>query len=171
MRVYFTAEEIAAAVERVAAPINDYYRKTPNDKVLVVGVLKGAALFFADLARKLDFPLEFDFVRVASYGDARVSSGTVALTKDVETPLEGRRVLIVEDLVDSGRSLKRLREHFLSRGAAEVCVVALIDKKAKRAVDVSVEWSALEAEDLYLLGYGLDDAESGRNLPDLWVVD
>ncbi len=171
MRVYFTAEEIAAAVERVASQINDYYRKTPNDKVLVVGVLKGAAIFFADLARKLDFPLEFDFVRVASYGDARVSSGTVALTKDVETPLEGRRVLIVEDLVDSGRSLKRLREHFLSRGVAEVCVVALIDKKAKRAVETSVEWSALEAEDLYLLGYGLDDAESGRNLPDLWVVD
>ena len=171
MRVYFTAEEIAAAVERVAAQINDYYRKTPNDNVLVVGVLKGATIFFADLTRKLDFPLEFDFVRAASYGDARVSSGNVALTKDVEAPLEGRRVLIVEDLVDSGRSLQRLREHFFSRGAAEVCVVVLVDKKAKRAVDVSVEWSALEAEDLYLLGYGLDDGERGRNLPDLWVVD
>ena len=171
MRVYFTAEEIAAAVERVASQINDYYRKTSDDRVLVVGVLKGATIFFADLARKLDFPLEFDFVRAASYGDARVSSGTVALTKDVEAPLEGRRVLIVEDMIDSGRSLKRLREHFLNRGAAEVCVVVLIDKKAKRAVETSVEWSALEAEDLYLLGYGLDDGEGGRNLPDLWVVD
>ncbi|MBQ9126923.1 MAG: hypoxanthine phosphoribosyltransferase, partial [Thermoguttaceae bacterium] len=115
--------------------------------------------------------LEIDFVRAASYGDARVSSGTVALTKDVETPLEGRRVLIVEDMIDSGRSLKRLRDHFVSRGAAEVCIVVLIDKKTKRAVDVPVEWSALESEDLFLLGYGLDDGERGRNLPDLWVVD
>ena len=79
--------------------------------------------------------------------------------------------MIVEDLVDSGRSLKRLRDHFISRGAAEVCVVVLIDKKTKRAVETSVEWRALEAEDLYLLGYGLDDGEGGRNLPDLWVVD
>ena len=171
MRVYYSAEEIAVAVERVATEINEYYRKSPNDNVLVVGVLKGAAIFLADLVRKLDFPLEIDFVRVASYGDARVSSGNVVLTKDVETSLEGRRVLIVEDLIDSGRSLQRLREHFLNRGAAEVCVVVLVDKKVKRAVDVSVEWSALEAEDLYLLGYGLDDGESGRNLPDLWVVD
>ena len=171
MRVYYSAEEIAGAVERVATEINEYYRKSPNDNVLVVGVLKGAAIFLADLVRKLDFPLEIDFVRVASYGDARVSSGNVALTKDVETSLEGRRVLIVVDLIDSGRSLQRLREHFLNRGAAEVCVVVLVDNMAKRAVDVSVVWSALEAEDLYLLGYGLDDGESGRNLPDLLVVD
>ena len=171
MKIYFTAEEIAAAVERVASQINGYYPNDNDDKVLVVGVLKGATIFFADLVRKFDFPLEIDFVRAASYGDARVSSGTVALTKDVETPLEGRRVLIVEDLIDSGRSLKRLRDHFLSRGAAEVCIVVLIDKKTKRAVDVPVEWSALESEDLFLLGYGLDDGERGRNLPDLWVVD
>ena len=171
MKIYFTAEEIAAAVERVATQINDYYRKTPNDNILVVGVLKGAAIFFADLTRKFDFPLEIDVVRAASYGDARVSSGTVALTKDVETPLEGRRVLLVEDMIDSGRSLKRLRDHLVSRGAAEVCVVVLVDKKTKRAVDVPVEWSALESEDFFLLGYGLDDGERGRNLPDLWVVD
>lgn len=171
MKIYFTAEEIAAAVGRVASQINGYYPNDNDDKVLVVGVLKGATIFFADLVRKFDFPLEIDFVRAASYGDARVSSGTVALTKDVETPLEGRRVLIVEDMIDSGRSLKRLRDHFLSRGAAEVCIVVLIDKKTKRAVDVPVEWSALESEDLFLLGYGLDDGERGRNLPDLWVVD
>lgn len=171
MKIYFTADEIAAAVGRVASQINGYYPNDNEDKVLVVGVLKGATIFFADLVRKFDFPLEIDFVRAASYGDARVSSGTVALTKDVETPLEGRRVLIVEDMIDSGRSLKRLRDHFLSRGAAEVCIVVLIDKKTKRAVDVPVEWSALESEDLFLLGYGLDDGERGRNLPDLWVVD
>ncbi len=171
MRIYFTAEEIAAAVERVAAKINEYYSNVSGDNVLVVGTLKGATIFLADLARKLDFPLEIDFVRVASYGDARVSSGTVALTKDVETPVEGRRVLIVEDMVDTGRSLKRLRDHFLSQGAAEVCVVALIDKKAKRAVDAPIEWSALEAEDRFLFGYGLDDGERWRNLPDIWAVD
>lgn len=171
MKIYFTADEIADAVGRVASQINGYYPNDNDDKVLVVGVLKGATIFFADLVRKFDFPLEIDFVRAASYGDARVSSGTVALTKDVETPLEGRRVLIVEDMIDSGRSLKRLRDHFLSRGAAEVCIVVLIDKKTKRAVDVPVEWSALESEDLFLLGYGLDDGERGRNLPDLWVVD
>ena len=171
MKIYFTADEIADAVGRVASQINGYYSNDNDDKILVVGVLKGATIFFADLVRKFNFPLEIDFVRVASYGDARVSSGTVALTKDVETPLEGRRVLIVEDMIDSGRSLKRLRDHFLSRGAAEVCIVVLVDKKTKRAVDVPVEWSALESEDLFLLGYGLDDGERGRNLPDLWVVD
>lgn len=171
MRIYFTAEEIAAAVERVAAKINEYYSNVSGDNILVVGTLKGATIFLADLSRKLDFPLEIDFVRVASYGDARVSSGTVALTKDVETPVEGRRVLIVEDMVDTGRSLKRLRDHFLSQGAAEVCVVALIDKKAKRAVDAPIEWSALEAGDRFLFGYGLDDGERWRNLPDIWAVD
>ncbi len=171
MKIYFTADEIADAVGRVASQINGYYSNDNDDKILVVGVLKGATIFFADLVRKFNFPLEIDFVRVASYGDARVSSGTVALTKDVETPLEGRRVLIVEDMIDSGRSLKRLRDHFLSRGAAEVCIVVLVDKKTKRAVDVPVEWSALESEDLFLLGYGLDDGERGRNLPDLWIVD
>lgn len=172
MRIYRSAAEIAAGIEREAAKINEYYRDaTPGSRVLVVDVLKGATIFFADLIRRLKFPLELDFVRATSYGDERVSSGIVRLTKDVETSVVGRRVLIVEDLIDTGRSLAKLRDHFLNAGAAEVCVAVLVAKKKRRAVDVPIEFCVLEAEDVYLVGYGLDDAENGRQLPDLWAVD
>lgn len=172
MKLYRSAAQIAVEIERVAAQINDFYRDaTSENRVLVVGVLKGATIFFADLIRKLTFPLEIDFVRAASYGDERTSSGVVRLTKDVETSVAGRRVLIVEDLIDTGRSLAKLREHFLNDGAAEVCVAVLADKKKKRDVDVPINFRVLEADDLYLVGYGLDDAENGRQFPDLWYVD
>ena len=93
------------------------------------------------------------------------------LTKDVETPLTGRRVLIVEDLVDSGRTLAALRRHFIALGASEVKSAVLVKKLAPRAEDAPVDFYALEAENLYLVGYGLDDAENGRQLPDIWVVE
>jgi len=172
MKLYYTVEQITRAVEDVAQKINaSYADATQNSRVVVVDVLKGATLFFADLIRKLTFPLEIDFIRVSSYGNERSSSGEVRLTKDVEISLEGRRVLIVEDMIDTGRTLDALRRYFLSRGALEVRVVVLIDKRKKRAVDVPIDFHALESNDQYLVGYGLDDGETGRNLPDLWIVD
>ena len=172
MKIYFSAAQIADAVARIAREINAYYAEVgPEERVTVVASLKGAAIFFADLVRKLNFPLEIDFVRATSYGNARESSGDVRLTKDVETPLKGKRVLIVEDLVDSGRTLAALRRHFIALGASEVKSAVLVKKLAPRAEDAPVDFYALEAENLYLVGYGLDDAENGLQLPDIWVVE
>lgn len=172
MKLYYSAEQIARAIEQVAEKINASYDDVSNDSsVVVVAVLKGAAFFFADLTRKLTFPLEFDFIRASSYGNERFSSGEIRLTKDVELSLEGRRVLIVEDVVDSGRTLDALRRLFLSRGASEVRIVVLLNKETKRAIDVPIDFCALKTDNRYLVGYGLDDGEKGRNLPDIWVVE
>ncbi len=172
MKLYKTAEEIAAAVGETAKEINASYAASSDEsRVLVVCVLKGAAFFFSDLARNLTFPFEIDFVRTSSYGSGRRSSGNVRFLKDVETSVEGRRILIVEDIVETGLSLDFLRRHFLERGAADVKIAVLLDKPTKRKVDVPVDFRAFEAPDLYLVGYGLDDAETGRGLPDLWYVD
>ncbi|MBQ9812909.1 MAG: hypoxanthine phosphoribosyltransferase [Thermoguttaceae bacterium] len=172
MKLYKTAEEIAAAVGETAKAINASYAASSDDsRVLIVCVLKGAAFFFSDLARKLTFPFEIDFVRTSSYGSGRQSSGNVKFLKDVEASVEGRRVLIVEDIVETGISLDFLRRHFLERGAADVKIAVLLDKPTKRKVDVPVDFRAFEAPDVYLVGYGLDDAEAGRGLPDLRYVE
>ena len=171
MKIFKNAEEIAAAVRETAQAINAAYGTNPDEsRVLVVCVLKGAAFFFSDLARHLTFSFEIDFVRTSSYGSRRQTSGDVKFLKDVETSVEGRRILIVEDIVETGYSLDFLRRLFLEREAADVKIAVLLDKPTKRKVDVPIDFRTFEAPDAYLVGYGLDDAETGRGLPDLWYV-
>jgi hypoxanthine phosphoribosyltransferase len=150
-RVRVLGEEIAA----------DYAGKD----LLLIGVLKGAFFFLADLMRELDMTCEVDFMAVASYGSSTESSGVVRIIKDLDQPLEGRHVLIVEDIVDSGLTLQYLLRTLEARGPASLAVCALLTKPARRTVDLPVRYTGFEIPDRFAIGYGLDHAERYRNLP------
>jgi len=164
----FSAESISDAVDRLAGRINADYR---DKKVLVVGVLKGCFIFMADLVRKLDIDVELDFVVLRSYGSSSNSSGEVEVIKDLEYPIEGRHVLVVEDIVDTGVTLKYFRDQMRLRGPASVKICALIDKKERREVDIDVDYVGLEMQEGFVVGYGLDCNEFGRHFPDVWIIE
>lgn len=156
--------EIGAQVAALAARISaDYLGR----ELLVVGVLNGAFIFAADLVRHLDLPLQVDFIRVASYGDGTCSSGRICLSKDLESPVAGRHLLVVEDIVDTGLTLAWLRNHLLARGPASLAVCALLDKRERRQVEVAVEYVGFEKVEGFLVGYGLDYQGRYRQLPDI----
>ncbi|MDO4586401.1 MAG: hypoxanthine phosphoribosyltransferase [Planctomycetia bacterium] len=172
MKICICSSEIRAKNEIVAEKINNYYSNQEyQDKVLVVGVLNGAFIFMADLIRLLNFSLETDFVRISSYGNACVSSGHIQFLKDVETSVKGRRILIVEDVIETGQSLAFLRNYFLSSGAKEVKTVVFFNKKVPRTIDVPIDFAAWETKEFrFLVGYGLDYQGGKRELPDLWEM-
>jgi hypoxanthine phosphoribosyltransferase len=136
-----------------------------------VGVLKGAFVFLADLARLLTIPAQIEFVRIASYGSKKESSGEVTVKKDVEIPLEGKDVLVVEDIVDTGLSLQFLMKHLRAHHPASLKVCALVDKKARREVEVQVDYTGFAMADGFIVGYGIDFNEQYRALPEIFVVD
>jgi len=168
LRILYSAEEIAARVGELGRQISRDY--VGRDLVLV-GVLNGAFMLTADLARAISIPLMLDFVRAASYGQATASCGEVRLGKDVELDLTGRHLLLVEDIVDSGRTLARLKEHLLAKGAASVRVCALIDKHERREVAVTVDYPGFSDARGFLVGYGLDHAERHRQYPAIYRVE
>jgi hypoxanthine phosphoribosyltransferase len=133
--------------------------------LLLVGVLKGAVFFLADLMRAIDIPVEVDFMAVASYGSATDSSGVVRIIKDLDTPIEGRHVLIVEDIVDSGLTLQYLMRNLGARNPASLAVCALLTKPERRKVELPIRFVGFEIPDRFAIGYGLDHAERYRNLP------
>ena len=133
--------------------------------LLLVGVLKGAVFFLSDLMRAIAVPCEVDFMAVASYGSATDSSGVVRILKDLDAPLEGRHVLIVEDIVDSGLTLQYLMRTLKGRGPASLEVCALLTKPSRRTVELPVRYTGFEIPDKFAIGYGLDYAERYRNLP------
>ena len=159
--VLLTEAKIKARVEELAAEIaRDYEGKD----LLMVGVLNGAVIFYMDIMRELDIPLEVNFIRVASYGNGAVSSGTVRILYDLEADVTGKHVLIVEDIIDSGRTLKRLVKLLRERGAADVRCCVLLDKKERREVEMEADYVGFEVPDKFLVGYGLDYAGKYRNL-------
>lgn len=164
---YLTAAEIEASVQKIAEQLNRDYE---GKKVVLVGVLKGAIIFMADLVRHLKMDVEVEFVRLSSYGKARTSSGTVTLIKDINTDIRGKHVLIVEEIIDSGRTLKFLYERLKASGPASVEIVTLLDKASKRVVEVPVKYVGQPIEDQFLIGYGLDLEEYARNLPDVYYL-
>ena len=166
-KMVFSAEGIAAAVDQLARRINTDYR---DKKLFVVGVLKGCFIFMADLVRKLDVDVELDFVVLRSYGASSNSSGEVEVIKDLEGPVDGRHVLVVEDIVDTGITLKYFRDQLYLRNPASVNICALIDKKARREVDIDVDYVGLEMQEGFVVGYGLDCNEFGRHFPDVWII-
>jgi len=139
----------------------DYHEKD----VLLIGVLKGAVFFLADLMRQIDLPCEVDFMAVSSYGSATESSGVVRIIKDLDQSIDGRNVLIVEDIVDSGLTLQYLLRNLGARNPASVEVVALLTKPERRKVDIEPRYVGFEIPDKFVVGYGLDHAERYRNLP------
>jgi hypoxanthine phosphoribosyltransferase len=164
---YLNRHEIEAAVVSIANRINADYE---GQSIVVVGVLKGAIIFMADLVRHLKVEHEVEFVRLSSYGKARTSSGTVTILKDIQTDIRGKHVLIIEEIIDSGRTLKFLYERLKQSGPASVEIVTLLDKEAKRIVDVPVKYVGRKIEDQFLVGYGLDLEEKCRNLPDVYYL-
>lgn len=164
---YLTRHEIELAVQAIAAKINADYQ---DQEVVLVGVLKGAVIFMADLIRHLKCPTEVEFVRLSSYGKARTSSGTVTILKDIQADIRDKHVLIVEEIIDSGRTLKFLYERLKSAGPASVEIVTLLDKASKRVVEVPVKYVGRSIDDQFLVGYGLDLEEHARNLPDIYYL-
>ena len=164
---YLNRHEIQAAVESLANRINTDYEGKP---LVLVGVLKGAVVFMADLVRHLKGDVEVEFVRLSSYGKARTSSGTVTILKDIQADIRGKHVLVVEEIIDSGRTLKFLFERLKSSGPASVEIVTLLDKASKRVVDVPVKYVGRLIDDQFLIGYGLDLEEKCRNLPDVYYL-
>lgn len=162
-----TQEQIAALVARLGAQISRDYQ---DKNLLLVCVLRGAAVFMADLMRTITIPCRIDFIEVSSYGDNAHTSGQVSLVKDVKGPLAGSDLLIVEDMLDSGTTLAYLRKHFADCGAASVKCCVLLDKKSAHDESLSAEYTGAEAPDGFLVGYGLDFAQHYRHLPFIGIL-
>jgi hypoxanthine phosphoribosyltransferase len=167
LHVLISREDVASIVKGLADQISSDYRR--GDLVLVC-VLKGAFMFLSDLVRFLQIPVEIDFVRLASYGSKMKSSGAIEITKDIEISIEGRDVLVVEDIVDSGRTLQFLRDRLSLSGPRTVRICALLDKKARREVEINADYVGKEIDDVFVVGYGIDFREAYRYLPDLCYV-
>jgi hypoxanthine phosphoribosyltransferase len=167
-KVLFSKEIIDGRVKELAGEISrDYAGREP----LVVGILNGAFVFMADLIRALDIRCRIDFVRIASYGAGSVTSGEIRIGKDLETPIAGRDVLIVEDIVDTGLTLSRLVEILRSRQPASLKVCTLLDKREKRRVPFTADYVGFSIPDRFVVGYGLDYDEGFRYLPDVCVLE
>lgn len=165
--VLYSEEDIAKVTKDLGAVLTEEYKdKYP----LVIGILKGAVMFMTDLSRAMDCDLELDFMDVSSYGAGMESSGDVKIIKDLDTSVEGRDVLIVEDIIDTGRTLSYLIEIFRYRKAKSIKIVTLLDKKERRAVDLQADWVGIEVPNEFVVGYGLDYIERHRNLPYIGVL-
>ena len=165
--ILVTREEIQAAVKKLGEQITrDYAGKEP----MLVGILKGSVVFFADLIREIDLPMTMEFMAISSYGSATKSSGEVRIIKDLDKAITGRDVLIVEDIVDSGLTLSFLKKTLEGRGAASIKIATLLDKPARRKVDLKSDYYCFIIPDEFVVGYGLDYDEKYRNLPDIGVL-
>ena len=167
-KLLYSRQEIAAQVARIGEEISRDYQ---GREVLMVGVLKGSFLFFADLVRAIQIPTVVDFVRLASYGSETKSSGIVEMRKDLEMPIEGRDVIIVEDIVDSGLTLESLYHRLMLRNPRTLRICTLIDKRCRREVDIRPDYVGITMDDGFIIGYGLDFDERYRNLADIYVVE
>ena len=168
VRVLIDKKLIAATVKKLAAVIReDYQDKNP----LLVGVLKGSFIFLADLVRCMDFPLEVDFIRLASYGTGMESSGRISLVHDLVSDIRGRHVLVVEDVIDTGLTTAYLIDYLKLKGPASLKLVAFADKPSRRKTTVNIDYLGMTLPDKFIVGYGPDWNEKYRNLPDICYIE
>ena len=160
--------EIAARVNALAREINTHYHGTK--KLIVVGLLRGSFIFIADLVRRLDLPVEVDFMTVSSYGKAMVSSRDVRILKDLEGDIGGTDVLVVEDIIDTGHTLHQVLEILQTRQPQSLEVCCLLNKPTQREADVTVRWIGFDIPDAFVVGYGIDYAQNNRHLPHIGAV-
>jgi hypoxanthine phosphoribosyltransferase len=165
--VLISREQIREMVRELGQKISADYE---GKELILVGVLKGGFIFLADLMREITIPVEMDLISVSSYGDDTKSSGVVRLIKDIDVSIENKHVLIVEDLVDTGLTLKHLKELFNTRGPKSLKICTAFDKPSRRKVDIGIEYKGIIIPDKFVIGYGLDYAGKYRNLPDLCVL-
>jgi hypoxanthine phosphoribosyltransferase len=164
MEILFTKEQIAQRTREIGAQISSDYA---GKSVVLIGVLKGAAIFLADLARAIKVDNTFDFVAVSSYGRARVSSGAVKLIKDIDNPIEGKDVIIVEDILDTGLTLNYLRGLMLQHKPASLKIATCLDKPERRLVPIEADYVAFKIPNRFVIGYGMDYAERYRGVDDI----
>jgi hypoxanthine phosphoribosyltransferase len=167
LEVLYTRQQIAERVAEMGAEIT---RDLKGEKLVMVGVLKGAAPFLADLARAVDVDATFDFVATSSYGKGLRSSGAVKLIKDLDEPIEGKNVLVVEDILDTGLTLAYLRKLFLQQRPKTLRIAALLDKPSRRIEKIEADYVGFSIPNLFVIGYGMDYAERYRNLPDICLM-
>ncbi len=165
--ILISEEEIANRVKELGKQITEDYK---GKELFIVGILKGCMLFLSDLVRSIDLPLTMDFMVVSSYGSTTKSSGVVRIIKDLERDIEGKDVLIVEDIVDTGLTLSYLIENFKTRNPKSVKVCSLLDKPDRRKTQVDIEYIGIKIPDEFVVGYGLDYSEHYRNLPFVCVL-
>ena len=160
--VLYSEEALASRVSELAKAIESDYQ---GKELLVIGVLKGANIFMGDLIRKINLPLQMDFIAASSYGSSTESSGVVKIVKDLDYSIEGKHVLIIEDIIDTGLTLRYLEENFRSRKPASLEICTLLDKPERRKAEIDVKYVGYQIPDEFIVGYGIDYAEKYRNLP------
>jgi hypoxanthine phosphoribosyltransferase len=163
-----SAKAIAARVEELAREISAHFKGT--NQLVVIGLLRGSFVFIADLVREIDLPVEVDFMEVSSYGMGTESSREVRILKDLRGEIEGRDVLVVEDIIDTGHTMVAVLDILRTRRPARLEVCALLDKPSRREVDVKAKWTGFEIPDKFVVGYGIDYAQRNRNLPHIGAV-
>lgn len=168
MKVLFSRERIAEEIKRLGQEISGDYA---GREIMLIGVLKGSFLFIADLIREIEVPSVVDFVRLASYGSDTQSSGIIEFRKELEMPIRDRDVIIIEDIVDSGFTLECLYNKLLLQQPRSLKICTLIDKRARREVEIDADYVGMTMDDGFIIGYGLDYDEKYRNLPDIYVVE
>lgn len=166
-RVLISKEELEKNAKELGSRISKDYE---GKELVIIGVLKGGFIFLADLARNINIPVELDFMSVSSYGDSSKSSGVVKIIKDVDTNIDGKHVLIVEDIIDTGLTLNHLVELLKTRGPLSVKICAALDKPSRRKADVKVDYKGIEIPDEFVVGYGLDYSGKYRNIPEVCVL-
>lgn len=167
-KVFITKEQIEA---RLALLGEELDRDFEDKKPIFIGVLNGAFIFLADIMRYVSIPCEVDFMKLSSYGDAKVSSGEVTQLKEIDAKLKGRHVILVEDIIDTGLSMKYMLEQMKENSPASVSVITLLHKKDATLHDVQIDYVGFEIPTKFVLGYGLDYAQEGRNLAQIYVLE
>lgn len=168
IEILISEAEITARINALSHEITTHYADTRQ--LVVVGLLRGSFVFIADLVRHLDLPVEVDFMTVSSYGNAMVSSRQVRIIQDLETDIKDRDVLIVEDIIDTGHTLSQVIKILKTRMPKSLTICTLLNKPSRREVDVPIDWTGFDIPDEFVIGYGIDYAQQGRNLPHIAVV-
>ena len=168
-KILFSKEEIKARIEEMGKQITQDYKDAKS--LIVIGILKGSCVFYADLIREINLPIEIEFMSVSSYQDSSMSSGEVKIVKDVSTSVALKHVLFVEDIIDTGFTMSKVMEMFEERGAASVKLCSLLSKPDRRKVEIPIDYLGFTIPDEFVIGYGLDFAERYRNLPFVGVLD
>lgn len=167
-KILVSKAELQYRVKELGAEISRDYH---GQELVLIGILKGGAVFMADLMREITLPIGVDYMSVSSYGNSSTSSGAIVIKKDIDTDIRGKHILIVEDMIDTGLTLQHLQEHLLTRDALSVKICTILSKPSRRLVDIKIDYEGIEIPDEFVVGYGLDYAEQFRHLPDVWIVD
>ena len=167
-QVLIDEESLNKRIKKLANQLNEYYED--KNELVLVGILKGSIMFMAQLAKRIKINCTLEFMDVSSYDDGTESSGNVKIIKDLDTDISGKEVLIVEDIIDTGRTLDALRHSLIKRGANSVKIITLLDKPERRVIEVKPDWSGFKIPNEFVVGYGLDYQQKYRNLPFIGVL-